>query len=123
MPPSGINYNFVLYAQRELISSDAKNYRQSIKSMIDSLSHRGPDGLGFYDFSTCNLGHSRLSIIDLESGDQPMVSPDNKRAVVFNGEIYNYKEIKNEYSKDYAFRSHSDTEVLLALYRSRGVDS
>ena len=86
-----------------------------VKKMTDCLRHRGPDGEGIYKFENCTLGHRRLSIVDLSTGDQPMLSMDNKKAVVFNGEIYGFQKIKAALNP-YPFKTNSDTEVILALY-------
>ena len=67
-----------------------------LKKMTDSLQHRGPDGEGFYINKNVGLGHRRLSIIDLDTGDQPIHNEDKTIAVVFNGEIYNYIELRTE---------------------------
>jgi asparagine synthase (glutamine-hydrolysing) len=92
--------------------------------MAGVLTHRGPDEEGFYQSGPVGLAHRRLSIIDLASGQQPMKSPDGRVCVVFNGEIYNYPELKVELEqKGYVFRTHSDTEVLLALYLHSGLDA
>lgn len=94
-----------------------------LKKMTDALSHRGPDGEGFWktDDNCVNLGHRRLSIIDLsEAGSQPMLYLD-RYVIVFNGEIYNYRELKEGLlGKGYKFFNNSDTEVLLALYHDKG---
>lgn len=90
-----------------------------IKKMADRIKHRGPDGEGYYVDAYIALGHRRLSIIDIKGGSQPMYSTDKKLVVIFNGEIYNYKELKEEL-KDYKFKSKSDTEVLLAGYKKWG---
>ena len=94
--------------------------------MRDTLIHRGPDGAGIYinDDKTCGFGHRRLAILDLSAlGSQPMVSNDNRFVITFNGEIYNYDEIKKELSKlRYYFSSNSDTEVLLNAYAEWGED-
>ena len=87
--------------------------------MTDRIAHRGPDAEGFYVSGNVHLGQRRLSIIDIEGGRQPMFSTDEKLVVVFNGEIYNYKELKEELS-DYSFQTSSDTEVLLAGYQKWG---
>jgi len=86
-------------------------------------SHRGPDGKGaFYDEGV-SLGHNRLSIIDIsESASQPMLSSDGRFAIVFNGEIYNFKELKKELEGEYNFKTKSDTEVILAAYSKWGKD-
>jgi asparagine synthase (glutamine-hydrolysing) len=88
----------------------------------DMLAHRGPDAAGYYIDETTYLGFRRLAILDLSSdGDQPMCSDDEQLWVVFNGEIYNYIELRSGLeAKGYRFRSKSDTEVLLYLYREHG---
>ena len=98
-----------------------KNKDEVLKKMCDRIIHRGPDGEGYYTDNDVALGHRRLSIIDIENGKQPMNSFDNNLVVVFNGEIYNYQELKEELS-DYAFATKSDTEVLLAGYLKWGKD-
>jgi asparagine synthase (glutamine-hydrolysing) len=92
-----------------------------LKDSLKSLSHRGPDGTGTLIRDGIALGHSRLAIIDLCGGAQPMESADGRHAITFNGEIYNYREIREELkSKGHIFRTHSDTEVILAGYREWG---
>jgi len=95
--------------------------QEVIKKMADRIAHRGPDDEGFYIHDHVALAHRRLSIIDLEGGKQPMYSTDGHLVVVFNGEIYNYKELKEELT-DYQFSTDSDTEVLLAGYEKWGSD-
>ncbi len=88
--------------------------RDRIKQMTDAMSHRGPDSEGFYLDGTLALGHRRLSIIDLsEAANQPFVDHSGRYSLIFNGEIYNYAEVKSLIS-NYPFRTHSDTEVILA---------
>ena len=90
--------------------------------MLASQHHRGPDGRGTYTSprSTAVLGHNRLSIIDLSSAEsQPMANYDGRYQIVFNGEIYNYVELRTELH-DYPYCSRSDTEVLLAAYERWG---
>jgi len=96
----------------------------SLRSMMAAIQHRGPDGSGLYLRGPVGLGHLRLSIIDLsESGHQPMASSDGYKWVTFNGEIYNFRELRTELERDgEVFRSNSDTEVLLRLYERRGAD-
>ncbi|MBI9111244.1 asparagine synthase (glutamine-hydrolyzing) [Maridesulfovibrio ferrireducens] len=96
----------------------------SVKFDLSSLHHRGPDGQGVWeDGDCCRLGHTRLSIIDLDQrASQPMVSRSSRFVIVFNGEIYNYKEIKKEFLPDFDFRTTSDTEVLLELWELMGPD-
>jgi asparagine synthase (glutamine-hydrolysing) len=102
-----------------IVSKDTKKYKSQIDKAILSLKHRGPDADGIHLFDNCALGHTRLSIIDLSTGSQPMLSLDSKIGVTFNGEIYGYREIKKELA-DYPFQTSSDTEVLIALYKKYG---
>jgi len=99
--------------------SKEKNKEEIIKKMADRIKHRGPDGEGYYTDEQVALGQRRLSIIDIEGGIQPMYTDDKKLLVVFNGEIYNYLELKEEL-KDYEFKTKCDTEVLLHGYRKWG---
>ena len=86
-----------------------------IENMNDSIKHRGPDNSGYFSNSHVALGHQRLAIIDTSSdGNQPMFSDDKRYVLVYNGEIYNFNEIKNEL--DYSFKSRTDSEVVLAAY-------
>lgn len=96
--------------------------QNSIKKMTDAMAHRGPDDEGVYTNSNVGLGHRRLSIIDLSPlGHQPMPSEDKKNWIVFNGEIYNYIELREELKKDgYSFKSDSDTEVIICSYKKWG---
>ncbi|KKI89713.1 asparagine synthase [Bacillus sp. SA1-12] len=93
---------------------------QQFKKMNNIIFHRGPDDSGYYADQYIQLGFRRLSIIDLEAGHQPLSYEDQRYWIVFNGEIYNYIELRNELEKDgYVFKTSSDTEVLLALYSQR----
>src|SRR5436309_589218 len=95
----------------------------ALRRMTRALSHRGPDGEGYYVKGNIGLGHRRLAIIDLTTGDQPMYSPDGRVAVVFNGEIYNYLELRQELKNlGHEFVTTSDTEVIIAAYQQWGVD-
>lgn len=95
--------------------------KNKLKFMIDIIQHRGPDGEGLYVDKNIGLGHRRLSIIDLETGDQPMFSDDKHKVLVFNGEIYNYVELKEELLKlGFSFRTNSDTEVIIKAYEAWG---
>lgn len=94
-----------------------------LKKMTDTLHYRGPDGEGYHIRQNLGLGHRRLSIIDLSTGDQPMYSEDQSIVLVFNGEIYNYIELKEELKQlGHHFRTHSDTEVIIKAYQQWGVD-
>ena len=94
-----------------------------VRAMADVLAHRGPDGSGVWTAPGVGFGHRRLSIIDLEGGAQPMLSADGRIAVNYNGEIYNYREVKAELEKlGHAFRTDSDTEVIMAGWRQWGPD-
>jgi len=93
--------------------------------MTQAMRHRGPDSTGIYesDIDAVYLGHNRLSIIDLsENGKQPFFSTDRNYVIVLNGEIYNYKELKQELEQEYSFQSMTDTEVVLASYIKWGKD-
>jgi asparagine synthase (glutamine-hydrolysing) len=105
------------------ISSKDRIDQVTLKTMCDSISHRGPDGEGQFidEENHIGLGHRRLSIIDLSSGGQPMSDPSEMVWLVFNGEIYNYLDLKNELiQKGYKFRTTSDTEVIIHMYREYG---
>lgn len=92
-----------------------------LKKMADSLYHRGPDGEGYFFDNSVALAHRRLSIIDLETGDQPIFNEDRSVVVVFNGEIYNFKELREELQKkNHKFYTKSDTEVIVHLYEEKG---
>lgn len=94
-----------------------------IEKMTRTLVHRGPDAEGYFLKPGIALGHRRLSIIDLSGGTQPMTTPDGRYTIVFNGEIYNFEELKKELEKTgVRFQTHSDTEVLLQLYIQEGPD-
>lgn len=102
---------FVGYINKE------KDKKKNIKNMADLIAHRGPDSEGYYTDDTIALGFKRLSIIDLDGGTQPIYNKDKTKVIVFNGEIYNYKEIKEDLiKKGYEFETETDTEVLLHGY-------
>ncbi len=95
-----------------------KEKLEIIKNMADQIIHRGPDGEGYYADDLVALGHRRLSIIDVEGGSQPIYNKDKTLAIIFNGEIYNYKELKEELeTKGYSFQTKTDTEVVLYGYQ------
>lgn len=94
-----------------------------LNPMIRCLAHRGPDGEGIYIDNSVGLGHRRLAIIDLSTGQQPMLNEDKSLAITFNGEIYNYIELKDELSKlGCRFHTESDTEVILHAYQMWGTE-
>jgi asparagine synthase (glutamine-hydrolysing) len=95
---------------------------RAVSRMRDALAHRGPDGDGFLHDGPIALAHRRLSIIDLAGGAQPIFNEDDSIAVVFNGEIYNYRELLDELRPRHQLRTQSDTEVLVHLYEELGVD-
>lgn len=106
-------------------------YEPAIRKMTDAIAHRGPDAEGIWNDDHCFLGHRRLSIIDLsEAGRQPFFSPDGRYIMVYNGELYNYREIKLELQRvqqgsaslPYIFKTNTDTEVILAAYIRWGLD-
>jgi len=95
--------------------------RETIIAMRDVMPYRGPDDTGVHLDGPVALGFRRLSIIDLSGGHQPMTGVNQRRWIVFNGEIYNYRTLRQELvSAGYRFNTHSDTEVILALYETRG---
>lgn len=94
---------------------------EELEGMVQQLYHRGPDGSGYYQKEKIGLGHARLSIIDLEGGAQPIHNEDESVWVVFNGEIFNYIELRAELTaKGHCFYTHSDTEVLVHAYEEYG---
>ena len=99
-------------------NADKEVDHERFEEMVDIISYRGPDDRGTFYEGNLALGHRRLSIIDLsEAGHQPFISSDNRYVIVYNGEIYNYRELKEELIKEnYSFRTETDTEVLLSAY-------
>lgn len=98
-----------------------KNGRDAIESMLRTIVYRGPDESGIYQSPFATLGNVRLSIIDLVSGQQPLSDPSERYWIVFNGEIFNYKELRKELEKEgLQFKTQSDTEVIVQLYSRMG---
>ena len=100
------------------IKQQSHELREKALKMSQKIRHRGPDWSGIYCGGSAILAHERLSIVDPESGRQPLYSPDNKQVLAVNGEIYNHQEIRRRYAGQYEFQTGSDCEVVLALYRS-----
>lgn len=103
----------------EVLTIESPN--RVLRAMTETLRHRGPDGDGYFVEGPAALGHRRLSIIDLETGDQPMKNEDGAVAVVFNGQIYNFKDLRRELEEQgHVFRTRSDTEVIVHAYEEYG---
>lgn len=104
------------------IKHQTPKLRKKALEMSRKIRHRGPDWSGIYCGKSAILCHERLSIVDPESGKQPLFSPDKEQVLAVNGEIYNHRKIRNDYSEMYEFQTGSDCEVILALYRYKGVN-
>ena len=100
------------------VKEQTQALRDKALKMSQKIRHRGPDWSGIYCGGSAILAHERLSIVDPESGGQPLFSPDKKQVLAVNGEIYNHQEIRRRYAGQYEFQTGSDCEVILALYRS-----
>jgi asparagine synthase (glutamine-hydrolysing) len=109
----------------EIYFKGGRTSPEKIRKMAQCISHRGPDQEGFY-FSPdhqAGLGHRRLNIIDLSTGNQPMWNEDGSLVIIFNGEIYNFQELRTDLvSKGHVFKTKSDTEVIIHLYEQEGVE-
>ena len=103
-----------------IISNKSLDYLSNIEQMNLVQKHRGPDDTGIVRLNSAILGHTRLSIVDINSGHQPMSCNDNDVTITFNGEIYGYKDLRK--GLDYDFKTHSDTEVIVALYKHYGLN-
>ena len=104
------------------VKAQTKALREKALRMSQKIRHRGPDWSGVYCGGSAILAHERLSIVDPESGGQPLFSPDRKQILAVNGEIYNHQDIRRRYAGHYDFQTGSDCEVILALYREKGID-
>ena len=104
------------------VKEQTPELRTKALGMSKKIRHRGPDWSGIHCSGSAILAHERLSIVDPESGVQPLFSPDGKQVLAVNGEIYNHQEIRERYKGRYDFQTGSDCEVILALYRDKGID-
>ena len=104
------------------VKEQTQQLRQKALGMSHKIRHRGPDWSGIYCGGSAILAHERLSIVDPESGGQPLFSPDRQQILAVNGEIYNHQEIRQRYEGKYEFQTGSDCEVILALYQDKGID-
>lgn len=104
------------------IKQPAQDLRPQVLKMSKKIRHRGPDWSGIFSNEKAILAHERLSIVDPESGKQPLFSKDGKLVLAVNGEIYNHQEIRKQFEGKYEFLTKSDCEVILALYREKGAD-
>ena len=103
--------------------SDTPLAPEVLAAMTRSLAHRGPDADGYFDSGRAHLGHRRLSVIDIAGSPQPMTSPDGRVAVVFNGEIYNFRQLRDELARGgWTFRTSGDTETIVAGWAAWGED-
>ena len=103
------------------IKVQTKELRDKALKMAQKIRHRGPDWSGIYVGGSAILAHERLSIVDPQSGGQPLYSPDHKQVLAVNGEIYNHRDIRAKYAGKYNFQTGSDCEVILALYKDKGI--
>jgi asparagine synthase (glutamine-hydrolysing) len=103
------------------VQQQSAELRQKALKMSQKIRHRGPDWSGIYCGGSAILAHERLSIVDPESGGQPLFSPDRQQILAVNGEIYNHHEIRRRFAGQYEFQTGSDCEVILALYREKGI--
>lgn len=104
------------------LKTPVQEMRRQVLDMSKRIRHRGPDWSGIYVNEKAILAHERLSIVDPQSGGQPLKSKDGELILTVNGEIYNHLELRANLKSDYEFLTHSDCEVILALYREKGVD-
>lgn len=104
------------------IQTQSEKLRAKALKMAQKIRHRGPDWSGIYCGGSAILAHERLSIVDPQSGGQPLYSSDGKVVLAVNGEIYNHRDIRKEFEGEYQFQTGSDCEVILALYRKKGIN-
>ena len=103
------------------IKEQSSELRNKALRMSQKIRHRGPDWSGIYCGGHAILCHERLSIVDPQSGKQPLYSPDGRQVLAVNGEIYNHQAIRQATAADYEYQTGSDCEVILALYRAHGI--
>ncbi len=103
------------------VKEQTHELREKALKMSQKIRHRGPDWSGIFCGGSAILAHERLSIVDPESGGQPLFSPDKKQVLAVNGEIYNHQETRRRFAGQYEFQTGSDCEVILALYREKGI--
>ena len=104
------------------LRQDLKSVRKMALRQSRLMRHRGPDWSGVYAADNAVLAHERLSIVDVNTGAQPLLSESGRQALAVNGEIYNHQDIRDRFEGNYAFRTHSDCEVILPLYLDKGTD-
>ena len=104
------------------LKQDSEALRPQVLEMSKKIRHRGPDWSGIYSNPKAILAHERLAIVDPASGKQPLLSDDKKLILAANGEIYNHRELRKQFVDSYKFQTESDCEVILALYKEKGVD-
>ena len=95
---------------------------ETINNMLDALPHRGPNDRGIHTYKNIVFGHTRLSIVDVAYGHQPILADDGGKGIICNGEIYNFRKLRTKLAPQYRFRTKSDTEVILHLYQEKGTD-
>ena len=104
------------------LKDTSDSIRPNILKMVKKVRHRGPDWSGIYSSKNAVMAHERLAIVDPTSGKQPILSDDNTKAIAVNGEIYNHLELRDNFAKDYKFKTDSDCEIILALYKKNKYD-
>ena len=101
------------------LKGTSDSIRPNILKMVKKVRHRGPDWSGIFSSDNAIMAHERLAIVDPTSGKQPILSDDNTKVIAVNGEIYNHLELRGKYAKEYKFKTNSDCEIILALYKKK----
>lgn len=104
------------------LKQNSEDLRPQILEMSKRIRHRGPDWSGIFDNEKAIMAHERLAIVDPASGKQPLFSPDKQLVLAANGEIYNHRALRKQFESTYDFQTQSDCEIILALYKEKGVD-